>query len=195
MTLAVRLVAPSETRWGPSPGNRAHFRPVHVPPARAWGPPSPSAFCSQQRSWEAREIHRLCPRGSFSAEVREGRAPKCWAWGSQVLQEGAGTEGEEESRSRGGRGASGMYVIEPQVTEEGTRRAGGARPLLRACSLGPAWALLPHVGSHSPPLPGAVLSRRSRSVAVESSHYGRRGPALPHLADQMSSMFIERSST
>lgn len=57
-----------------------------------------------------------------------------------------------------------MCVIEPQVTEEGTRRAGGARPLLRACSLGPAWALLPHAGSHSPPLPGAVLSRRSRSI-------------------------------
>lgn len=83
-----------------------------------------------------------------------------------------------------------MCVIEPQVTEEGTRRAGGARPLLRVCSLGPAWALLPHAGSHSPPLPGAVLSRRGRSVAVESSHYGRRGPALPHLADQMSSTFV-----
>lgn len=154
----------------------------------------PPVFCLQRSSWEAGEVHRLCPGESVSAEPREGRALKCWAWGPQVPAGGRRDRrrgGIREQGRMGSREAPGLREYVSFSPRSRRRRPaelgvpGPQQPLL--------WVFSPRSCLGSAPTHGGPAARPSRGCPLPRQpvhrdgvfYCARRGPALPHLAKQM----------
>lgn len=127
----------------------------------------PPVFCLQRSSWEAGEVHRLCPGESVSAEPREGRALKCWAWGPQVPAGGRRDRrrgGIREQGRMGSREAPGLreYVsFSPRSRRRGPAELGvpgPQQPLL--------WVFSPRSCLGSAPTHGGPAARPSRGCPL-----------------------------